>query len=112
MQAGSARFTAALENNAAASEWLKMLKESPLSLVMEDYGGFEKVAPLGRTLAASDLRINGKSGDIMLYNGSNIVILYGSNSWSYTKLAQIDNPEGLKEALSGRGVTVVFTAAE
>ncbi|MBQ5510313.1 MAG: hypothetical protein IIT94_04105, partial [Prevotella sp.] len=34
-------------------------------------------------------------GDVILYNGSNICIFYGSNSWSYTRLGKID---GLSES--------------
>ena len=34
-------------------------------------------------------------GDVILYNGSNICIFYGTNSWSYTRLGKID---GLSES--------------
>ena len=34
-------------------------------------------------------------GDVVLYNGSNICLFYGSNSWSYTRLGKID---GLSES--------------
>ena len=34
-------------------------------------------------------------GDVVLYNGSNICLFYGSNSWSYTPLGKI---EGLSES--------------
>ena len=33
-------------------------------------------------------------GDVVLYNGSNICMFYGSNSWSYTRLGKI---EGLSD---------------
>ena len=52
------------------------------------------------------------SGDIVLYNGNNIVIFYGSNSWSYTKLGRIDDLTGWREALGDGDITVTFTSAE
>ena len=30
-----------------------------------------------------------QAGDIVLYSGNQLVILFGSNSWSYTKLGHI-----------------------
>ena len=36
-----------------------------------------------------------QSGDIVLYNGSNICFFYDSSSWSYTRLGHID---GLSES--------------
>ena len=38
---------------------------------------------------------NAQPGDVILYNGSNICIFYGTNSWSYTRLGKID---GLSES--------------
>ena len=30
-------------------------------------------------------------GDIVLYSGDQLVLFFGSNSWSYTKLGHIDS---------------------
>ncbi len=53
-------------------------------------------------------------GDIMLYQGNNIVIFYGSNSWSYTPLGKIDNAttENLRQFLGNGNVTLTITLAE
>ena len=40
-------------------------------------------------------RLPPQPGDVILYNGSNICLMYGSNSWSYTRLGHID---GLDES--------------
>ena len=48
----------------------------------------------------------------MLYSGSNIVMFYGSNSWSYTRIGRIDDLTDWKEALGSASVTAVFTLAE
>ena len=88
IQIGDKTFTAKLEDNEAAKEFAQML---PVSVEMNDYGGFEKVGPLGKTLTSNDSQTTTSAGDIVLYNSDQIVIFYGSNSWSYTKLGHIDN---------------------
>lgn len=50
---------------------------------------------LGFSLPTSNEQINAQPGDVILYNGSNICIFYGTNSWSYTRLGKID---GLSES--------------
>ena len=44
----------------------------------------------------------------MLYNGNQLVVFYGSNSWSYTRLGKIQNlsEAELKEFLSNGDVTI------
>ena len=56
----------------------------------QDYGGFEKVGPLGRTLPSSDTQITTQAGDVILYSGNQIVLFYGSNSWSYTRIGRME----------------------
>lgn len=50
-------------------------------------------------------------GDILLYNDTNIVIMIGDNSWSYTKLGHIENAsrESLIDALGEGDVEVALT---
>lgn len=88
IQIGDKTFTAKLEDNDTAKEFAQML---PVSIEMRDYGGFEKVGSLGKTLTSNDSQTTTSAGDIVLYNSDQIVIFYGSNSWSYTKLGHIDN---------------------
>lgn len=109
VQVGGAVFNATLENNEAVSELVAMMRESPVVIEMSDYAGFEKVGPLGRSLTASNSQITTRAGDIVLYNGSQIVIFYGSNSWSYTKLGHIDDLTGWEDALGSGDVTVTFS---
>ncbi len=76
-------FTAVLENNGAADALAEMMKDQPVTIQMRDYAGFEKVGPLGQNLPASDSRTTTQAGDIVLYQGNQIVIFYGSNTWSF-----------------------------
>lgn len=106
---GDYTFTATLEDNEAAHELLEMIKEKPLTLNLSDYSGFEKVGSLGRSLTRSDRHTTTKSGDIVLYNGNNIVVFYGSNSWSYTRLGRIDSLENWEKALGSGDVIITLS---
>ena len=112
VQVGDYSFTAALEDNAAVEELADMMKEGPFTIQMDDYSGFEKVGPLGRSLTTSNSQTTTSAGDIVLYNGNNIVMFYGSNSWSYTRIGKIDNLADWEKALGSGSITAVFTLAE
>ena len=109
LQIGNNNFTATLESNAAVDAFVDMMREAPIAIQMSDYSGFEKVGSLGTSLPTSDSQTTTESGDIVLYNGNQIVIFYGSNSWSYTRLGRIDNLSGWKDALGSGDVTVTFS---
>lgn len=104
-------FDVELENNSAAQELIKELEKGNITVNATEYGGFEKVGELGFSLPTSDENINTEPGDIVLYQGDNISLFYGSHSWSYTKLGKIDNISSneLKEVLGQGNVTLVFS---
>ena len=102
-------FKATLENNSAVETLVSMIESNPLELDLRDYGGFEKVGSLGFSLPSSNRQITTRSGDIVLYQGNQIVMFYGSNSWSYTKLAEVDDLTGWEDALGSGSVTVTFS---
>lgn len=104
-------FTAVLEDNKAAIALAEMLEKNPLTIRMSDYGGFEKVGSLGRSLPAENAQIRTKPGDIVLYQGDQIVIFYGTNSWSYTMLGHIEALEGWDDALGKADVTMTLSVA-
>ena len=112
VQIGTAVFTATLEDNAATRELVEMMKEAPVSITMNDYGSFEKVGPLGRSLTTDNHQITTTAGDIVLYQGNQIVMFYGSNSGSYTKIGRINDLTGWREALGSGSITAVFSLAE
>lgn len=73
----------------AAMELKEILLKGDITIKMENYGGFEKVGELPKKLTKNDESITASSGDILLYQGRYMVIMYGSNSWSYTRLGKI-----------------------
>ena len=91
---------------------MEMMEEGPVVIQMSDYAGFEKVGPLGESLPANNSQTTTEAGDIVLYQGNQIVIFYGSNSWSYTRLGRIEDLTGWKEALGSGDVTVTFSLAD
>ena len=77
------------EENESVAALAELVKEKPLTIRMSMYGGFEQVGPLGTNLPRSDVQTTTQAGDIVLYSGNQIVVFYGSNSWSYTRLGHI-----------------------
>lgn len=87
--AGGKTITATLADNATAKALAEKLKSGSVTVEMKA-NGFEHYGPLGFSLERHDEQISAVSGDIMLYNGNNICVFYGSNSWSYTPLGKVD----------------------
>lgn len=108
---GDHELLAAFEDNSSAEEFRELLEKGPITIEMEDYGGFEKVGPLGTSLSRNDTHITTQPGDVILYQGNQITIYYGTNSWSFTRLARIDDPADLQEKLGEGTVSVTFSLA-
>lgn len=106
---GGHELLATFEDNSSAEEFKELLERGPMTIEMEDYGGFEKVGPLGTSLTRNDTQITTQPGDVILYQGNQITIYYGTNSWSFTRLARIDNPAGLQEKLGSGTISVTFS---
>ena len=104
-------LTATLADSTAAKELAEKLKAEPVTVPLNEYGGFEKVGKLPWSLTQTDESIVTEAGDIMLYQGNQMTIFYNSNSWSYTKLGHIDNITGEELAkLFGEGnITVTLS---
>ena len=106
---GDDELLATFEDNSSAREFQELLEQGPLTIDMEDYGGFEKVGPLGTDLVRNDTQITTQPGDVILYQGNQITIYYGTNSWSFTRLATIDDPTDLEEKLGAGTISVTFS---
>jgi flavodoxin len=79
-----------LYNNAATQALVARLEDGDVTVTLNSSGGFEIWGALGFSLPTSNEQITAQPGDVILYNGSNICLMYGSNSWSYTRLGHID----------------------
>lgn len=80
-----------IEDNEATKALVAALREASITYEAHDYGGFEKVGPLGRSLPANDTQITTQAGDVILYSGNQIVLFYGNNTWSYTRIGKIQS---------------------
>lgn len=112
---GSKTLPVTLVKNNATEALMAALATSPITYQADDYGGFEKVGPLGMSLPTSNQQLTTQAGDVILYSGNQIVLFYGSNSWSYTRLGRIEYStlEQLKSFLkAGQGRVSVTLSAE
>lgn len=105
---------AELEDNESARALKEQIGADGMRLELEEYGGFEKVGPLPEALPADDVQMDTAPGDIVLYQGNQISLFYGENSWSYTKLGQVKERDAaqLQEILGDGDVSVVLRLGE
>ena len=73
-----------LVDNDATRELVAALQNAPITVTLND-NNFEIWGSLGRTLTTKNEQMTAQPGDVVLYNGSNICLFYGSSSWSYTR---------------------------
>ena len=111
MKIGDTSVDVTWEDNDSIKE-LNKLAESGLSISMSMYGGFEQVGSIGQSIARNDVQMTTQSGDIVLYSGNQLVVFYGSNSWSYTKLGKINLSQKELEELLGNGDVTITLALE
>lgn len=111
ISAGERSITATLSGNSSARAFADKLKEGPVTVHMQDYGGFEKVGALGFSLPRNDESITTAPGDIILYQGNQITIYYDINTWTFTRLGKVDAlSQGELKAFLGDGdVTLTFS---
>ena len=104
-------LTATLVDNSSTQALIEKLKESNITINMNDYGNMEKVGQLDFTLPRNDQNITTTFGDLILYQGNNFVIYYDTNNWSLTKLGKIDNidKQQLKNILGSGSVVVTLS---
>lgn len=108
---GDQELLATFADNSSAEAFRDLLAQGPVTISMDDYGGFEKVGSLGTTLTRNDTRITTQPGDVILYQGNQITIYYGTNTWNYTRLAKINDSTDLQAKLGTGTVQVTFSLA-
>ena len=112
---GNQTLPVTLVKNNATEALMAALAANPITYEADDYGGFEKVGALGMSLPTNNQQLTTQAGDVFLYSGNQIVLFYGSNSWSYTRLGRIEyeSLEQLKSFLkAGQGRVSVTLSAE
>ena len=106
---GSETFSATFAESSGAQALKELLADGDITIQMSDYGSFEKVGPLGQSLPTENSQTTTQAGDIVLYQGNQIVIFYGSNSWSYTRLGKIDVLTDWQESVGSGDIEVTFS---
>ena len=111
---GNHTIAATLADNSSAVAFYELLQKGDVTVKMHDYGNFEKVGSLPKSLPRNDKQITTEPGDIILYQGNQITIYYDVNSWNFTKLGKVEGQtqEDLKQILGKGDVTAVFSVME
>ena len=78
-----------LANNSSVKALVELLKQGDITYTADDYGGFEKVGDIGHSLPQNNTPIDTEAGDVILYQGRNICLYYGNNSWTFTRIGWI-----------------------
>lgn len=101
-----------LTGTEAAVELKNRVTKGDVSVTLNDYGGFEKVGELPWSLPTDNRQVSTEPGDVMLYQGNNIVIFYGTNSWTYTPLGMIEGMTAseIRNFLSGSHIEIKLSA--
>ena len=96
------------ENNETVKELLSYTQEKSIVVNTTKYGGFEQVGSLPQGFSRNDVQMTTEPGDIVLYSGNQLVLFFGSNSWSYTKLGHIEglSQDELSELLGGSSAVI------
>lgn len=98
------------ENNAAVEALAADAGKGDIVVNMSMYGGNEQFGPLGKSYPANNRQVTTSNGDIVLFNNDQIVVFYGSNTWSYTRLGKMAQPEDeVTELLSNGDITLRLT---
>ena len=110
LKIGDTDVTVEWENNDSVTALKELVKDNPLTVQMSMYGDFEQVGSLGTGLPRNDVQTTTSPGDIVLYSGNQIVVFYGSNSWSYTRLGHVTDKsaEQMRELLGRADVTLTL----
>ncbi len=108
---GDTVLSTTLVENSSVDALVDALSEGPLTVDMRDYGSMEKVGSLGMDFPRNDEQITTEAGDIILFQGSMLVIYYAPNSWNFTRLGKINNinAKELRDILGDGDVTVTLS---
>lgn len=100
-----------LASNAATRALIERLQNGSVTYSSSSYGNFETVGNIGFSLPTNNTNITTQAGDVILYQGNQICIFYGSNTWSYTRIGRITNASQseLRDLLSSGTVNITLS---
>ena len=100
------------EDHETVSELFTAVQNGAIEVSASRYGGFEQVGSLPQSFSRNDVQTTTQPGDIVLYSGNQLVIFFGSNSWSYTRLGHVNgmSSEGLSDLLNKNVVMIELSA--
>lgn len=100
-----------MEDNVGTRALVAALQTENIVYIAHDYGNFEKVGYIGQSFPTNDHQTTTSAGDLVLYNGDNICIFYGSNSWSYTRIGKLDglSADEVRQFVNAGGGDVTIT---
>lgn len=109
MSVGERHYKIRLADTEAARAFSSLI---PLTLEMADLNINEKYVDLAVSLP-KDASVPGtiKAGDVMLYGSKTLVVFYKTfkTPYSYTRIGNIENPDGLMQMLGGDVIRVEFS---
>ncbi|WP_165217327.1 cyclophilin-like fold protein [Schaalia sp. ZJ1691] len=97
------------EDNDSVRNLAALVAQSPVTVELTPYGGFELVGDLPWSVTSNDRALAATSGDILLYQSRSLVVMLGENQWSYTRLGRL-RPQSL-EVLGSMGPGVPSAGA-
>lgn len=100
-----------LVDNSSTKALLAQLEKGDITYDADDYGNFEKVGNIGFSLPQNNESTTTTAGDVILYQGNNICLYYGTNSWTFTHLGKIKgmSKDEIKTFLNAGGGSVRIT---
>lgn len=101
-------------DNRSARAFKEKLQSGPVVVKAHDYEHMEKVGQLPWSLQRTDRQITTKPGQVILYQGNQIVFYYRKNSWNFTSIAQVPNvsTHQLLKVLGHGKVTIQYSLAK
>ena len=86
---------------------MQEVQNKEMRIPMSMYSNNEQVGPLNKTYPREDKQMTTHNGDIVLYNGNQLVVFYRPNTWSYTILGKMNlNENEIKRLLSNGNVKI------
>lgn len=111
ISANGKEMEATFDDNPSVWALKAELAKGPVKIEMRDFGSMEKTGKLPFALPQSPKLMATRPGDVVLYGSIELNIMYDTNTWSYTRIAKINDAttSSLKDVLGERDVAVTIS---